>query len=495
MSSLPEEHWRETEKLARRVPKDKLTEWLLFSGYFPEPYVLPPCFGVHSFPVKPKQYSLRATEFRPPQSSLISITYPKSWLADRIFSIIDPIIYHDIILDLVENYDQTLNLLFAPDQRIYSYSFPIAVSSSSSWGLSKLRAGRSIYEFLEMAENDLVAEAHKYKVVLIIDIKNFYPSIYTHLLAHALHHPLSEKKYTDLSLFGNRLDCLFQYANSRKTNGLPIGPIVSDLASEILLAWVDSCISTTLSNSRIAFEAVRFKDDYRVLCSSNDDAEKVLRIIRKELMKQNLFINEEKTHILDLPQGLYRKWTREYEEVSLKKVDDITFKVFQRTYLKLLDIDSQYPGSGMINKFLAELVDKNYKLKTAFTNMETIKASSLLLLLRTRFPKALPQGLGILELLLDNTNYRIAKQIEVEIANVIDDNEDFLYDSIWSYYFLKKRNASVPIVKELIKNPLFASIYKDRQEFFKSGVTDGIELYIPIQSNNMKLVESLDVFP
>ena len=44
-----------------------------------------------------------------------------------------------------------------------------------------------IYEFLEMAENDLVAEAYNYKYILKTDIKNFYPSIYTHSIAWALH--------------------------------------------------------------------------------------------------------------------------------------------------------------------------------------------------------------------------------------------------------------------------------------------------------------------
>jgi hypothetical protein len=495
MSSLPEEHWRETEKLARRVSKDKLTEWLLFSGYFPEPYVLPPCFEVQNFPLQSSKFSFNPGNNKPTSSKLISISFPKSSIADRNFSIIDPIIYHDIIFDLVANYDQILNLLFAQDQRIFSYSFPIAVSSSNDWGLSKLRAGRSIYEFLEMAENDLVAEAHKYKVVLIIDIKNFYPSIYTHLLAHALHNPLSERDYQNYSLFGNRLDCYFQYANSRKTNGIPIGPIVSDLASEILLAWVDTCISTTLSTHGITFEAVRFKDDYRVLCSSNDEAEKVLRIVRKELMKQNLFVNEEKTHIENLPGGLYRKWTREYEAVTLRNVNPITFKIFQRTYLKLLDIDKDHPGTGMINKFLAELVDDHYRLKLKFTDKETIKAASLLLLLRNSFPRALPQVLGILELLLEEVNRTIKDEINSEVLGIFRDEEDYLYDSIWSYYFLVKQNARLPKVCDLLTNNLFLSVHKNSQNFFTDGLINGMCLFKPINPNDKKLVQYLDVFP
>ena len=62
-----------------------------------------------------------------------------------------------------------------------------------------------IYEFLEMAENDLVADAHRFNYFIETDIKNFYPAIYTHSLAWALHEkqPARDDKFV-FDLLGNK---------------------------------------------------------------------------------------------------------------------------------------------------------------------------------------------------------------------------------------------------------------------------------------------------
>src|SRR5690606_40387637 len=67
----------------------------------------------------------------------------------------------------------------------------------------------------------------------------FYPSVYTHSLAWAIHGKRTirnggkGKNRRDMKFVGNRLDKLFQMANDGCTNGLPIGPAVSDIVSEI----------------------------------------------------------------------------------------------------------------------------------------------------------------------------------------------------------------------------------------------------------------------
>ena len=57
-----------------------------------------------------------------------------------------------------------------------------------------------IYEWIEMAEKDMVAEAHKYNFIIRADITNFYNSVYTHSIGWALHG--REKAFAD------RLCCL-----------------------------------------------------------------------------------------------------------------------------------------------------------------------------------------------------------------------------------------------------------------------------------------------
>lgn len=43
-----EQHFRETERLVRRIAPGNIARWLLNDGYFPEPYVLPPSFRVQN---------------------------------------------------------------------------------------------------------------------------------------------------------------------------------------------------------------------------------------------------------------------------------------------------------------------------------------------------------------------------------------------------------------------------------------------------------------
>jgi hypothetical protein len=57
-------------------------------------------------------------------------------------------------------------------------------------------------------------------------------------------------------------------------------------------------VNTSEELKNINFLAVRFKDDYRILCNSEADAEKILKTLGKNLLVYNLSINENKTSIV-----------------------------------------------------------------------------------------------------------------------------------------------------------------------------------------------------
>jgi hypothetical protein len=46
MSRNPKEHFQRTKELAQALDKEDVYRWLITKGYFPEAYVLPPCFEV-----------------------------------------------------------------------------------------------------------------------------------------------------------------------------------------------------------------------------------------------------------------------------------------------------------------------------------------------------------------------------------------------------------------------------------------------------------------
>ena len=104
--NLVEKHFRKTEKLSRAVSSDKIAEWLLNDGYYPEQYVFPPNFKTSNFKLLSNPYSKVITghknkkgKFSPKLETkeILNITYPKNKLTDKIFGIYHPQNYNDII--------------------------------------------------------------------------------------------------------------------------------------------------------------------------------------------------------------------------------------------------------------------------------------------------------------------------------------------------------------------------------------------------------------
>ncbi|MEI2645785.1 MAG: hypothetical protein V9G64_08075 [Candidatus Competibacter sp.] len=95
-------HRAETRELAKSLRKAQVYHWLIVEGYFPENYVLPPCFSVIKRPSRPKVFykiikKKKITEYKPDISECIKVHFPKSELTDRVFGIIDPYMSHNDI--------------------------------------------------------------------------------------------------------------------------------------------------------------------------------------------------------------------------------------------------------------------------------------------------------------------------------------------------------------------------------------------------------------
>lgn len=509
--NLPQIHTSETERLIKKVSKKKIAKWLLEEGYYPEQYILPPCFKVQKFDLQNKPFFKIADniadhlKFNPEICQLVNISYPKTELTDRTFGIIDPKIYHDMVWYLVKDWDIILKTLFNPQNKIYSYSFPLPITSKSEGDLGNLRAGRMIYEFLEMAEKDLVAEAYNYKFILKTDIKNFYPSIYTHSISWAIHTKELIRKGGNRNKFnefvGLILDKLFQKSNDGCTNGIAIGPAISDLIAEIILSSVDIECSKLIDEKEIDFIGVRYKDDYRFLCKSKQDATIIIKILQKQMALFNLTLNENKTQISDLPEGLYREWTVDYQPFSLRYKKKISYKQFEYSFRGTLKVDKKYEGTGVTDRFLSELYSKKYNLKFKFQEKKLLKVISQLLMLKERRNKSLPQILGIIELMLNQigkqsiTFRKISSIINKLCTEKLKNIEENLYDLLWLIYFIKSNKLSEIVLPKRINSVLIKSLKINNVEFFKP-IPDYINLFQTIKKsrNDGLLLKQLSVF-
>jgi hypothetical protein len=495
----PAKHSQNTERLARSLQPKDIYNWLMTVGYFPESYVLPPCFYVGKHPTYGKYFTPNTRKYKPKIAQLCELHFPKSDLTDRTFSIIDPEIHNDIAFELANNWDQVLDILFHPQKWIYSYSFPIPVDGSNLGSLSKLRSGRMIYEYIEMAENDLVEEAYRYKYLIRTDIKNFYPSVYTHSIAWAFHTKslirTGNNRYDDTFL-GNRLDKLFQSSNDGCTNGLSIGPAVSDLISEAILSAIDLEVSQTVKELDIL--AVRFKDDYRFLCKSKNDCKIVIKSLQKQLKEYNLLLNEDKTGIYELPEGLFREWVSKYHQIRPPKGKNLDFKEFKELYLGVLRIDKENPGTGVIDRFISDILNKKYKPIIPVDTPTLNKTISLLLLLGERRVKTFPKILGVIEAMMiqsnnSNSKYLIEKHLNLLLQELRKNWEENKYLISWTLYFLKSNSLRVSI-RQKFNHPVVESIKSNKSRIFTS--CSDFKLYRRISTTQKagSLSYHLDVF-
>lgn len=463
MPTKPERHFRQTAALAKKLKPREVYDWLQTAGFFPESYVLPPCFAVTKHRVFGRPLVAHTKKsYSPPVKELLVIQFPKSDWTDRTFGMIAPDLHADMAILVAKNWKAIVNALFPTQTCVFSYSFPIPVDRRSPGSVGPLRAGRMIYEWIEMAERDLAAEAFRFRCLFTADVKNCYPSIYTHSIPWALHGKSSARKRRyDFTLAGNRLDKLFQNANDGCTNGIPIGPAISDLAAELVLAGVDLHFSKALKKNNLASSVlvVRFKDDYRLLAKRSEDGRTALKLLQSSLRAFRLELNEDKTEPRLLPDGLFRPWVSQYHAANPSPSRRYRYRRFREVYLSVVTIDRANPGTGVIDRFLADLVGKNRTLRLALKPREINQALSLLLMLPTLRAKVMPKVLAIVEAILKShptpaTKKTIGRHIGEWYGELMDRQSDNVYQLAWLGYFMTSNGLASFLPKSKPTDPI-----------------------------------------
>jgi len=499
MGKDPTDHFKQTERLAVALKRRSVYEWIVTKGYYPESYVLPPCFQVVKHPHFGKVYFPNLKKkFKFAQ--YLEVPFPKTELIDRTFRIIDPELHSDIAYIIARNWKTILKCLFDQKNKVCSYSFPIPLSAENPGEIGKLRSGRMIYEYIEMAENDIASIAYNYKCLIKTDIANFYPSVYTHSIPWAIHGKKTIRKKrnrTDFRFFGNRLDKLIQCANDDCTVGIPIGPVVSDLISEIILAKVDKQLSKHINEK---FFVARFKDDYRILAKSESDGKHLLKIFQSILKEYKLELNISKTEFFKLPDGLFRNWVSQYHSVNPRPRAMYSYKRFKEVYLSVITIDRQNPGTGVIDRFLADIATSKDGLRV-FINKRTLpKLISLLIMLADLRTKAFPKVLAIIDSVLitplgKEHSDDIAKYL-VDLLGTLSENEsgnEYLISWIW--YFLRANRFEKKITfKTKYRDEVVRSSYSSRSAIFKKCKDFILFRGIRSTAKDINLLSHLDVF-
>ena len=267
--------------------------------------------------------------------------------------------------------------------------------------------------------------------------------------------------------------------------------------SQIVLSAVDRRFSQSLGNEVIV---VRFKDDYRILARTQEIGRTAIKKLQAALREYRLELNEEKTSCHVLPDGLFREWASKYHAANPRSKAHYDFKRFQEVYLSVLAIDRTHPGTGVIDRFLADIVDRRHRLRVSLSPRSVWRVVSLLLLLARLRPKALPKVLAILEAIIKNSALRFdAEALGRHLGEYLDElakreNEN-IYAIAWICYFIRANGLERHLKRRYrFADPIARATYTSR--FTRSSASTDFKVFRGVKKSatQVSLLEHLDVF-
>ncbi len=146
------------------------------------------------------------------------------------------------------------------------------------------------------------------------DISWFYPTIYTHTIAWALHEKKAVKKNKSLDLLGNKLDFDIRNCKHGQTTGILIGPDTSHIIAEIVSCGIDLLLLKELGS----IKGYRYYDDVYFYFTNREEAEKGLKTLQYILTDFQLSINEEKTDITKFPSTFDENWVTQISSYKFR---------------------------------------------------------------------------------------------------------------------------------------------------------------------------------
>ena len=183
----------------------------------------------------------------------------------------------------------------------------------------------NIYQFFEDYRYQRAEK--KYNHLFKFDISKCFDSIYTHSIAWAVLglDVVKENVNSSKKTFSGKFDKFIQYANYGETNGILIGPEFSRIFAEIILQKIDKTIEEKLKENgcylKVHYELYRYVDDYFLFCDDAVLKDEILKILKHELKKYKLSVNNAK-----------------YEEYNKPIITEITI-----AKNKIIDLFSENP--------------------------------------------------------------------------------------------------------------------------------------------------------
>jgi hypothetical protein len=329
----------------------------------------------------------------------------------RPLQLIHPVVYVSLVKAITKekNWEQIKSRFreFESNKKIQCHSIPVV---SEDEKLSDNAA--VVSQWYQGIEQRSIELSLKFEYVLFTDMTNCYGSIYTHIIAWAIHgKQIAKDKRNDCSYIGNSIDQHVQSMSYGQTNGIPIGSTLMDFIAEIVLGYVDLELSNKIKNENINdYQIIRFRDDYRIFTNNPQEAELIAKLLTEVLISIGMKLNVQKTMISNNVIGDSIKPDKLYW-ISEKRGDKELYE-----HLLLIHILSEkHPNSGS----LAKALNKYYKHRIhKLTELSSIRPLiSILIDIMYKNPRTYQIIPAILSKLLSFLDYK--KESKAIISDIL----------------------------------------------------------------------------
>jgi len=190
--------------------------------------------------------------------------------------------------EVKESVHKTGEVHLAPDS-----AEPAIAKLVSYFAYEKFNLLNKFYE-----SREFIRLEKKFELLRHLDISKCFYSIYTHSIAWSTKGKEFAKNNTKAYSFESSFDSLMQRSNYNETNGIVVGPEFSRIFAEIILQDVDRTIQETLLKDGLAeglhYSIRRYVDDYSIFSNTDQTVDKIDQLLRTELSKYKLYINDSK---------------------------------------------------------------------------------------------------------------------------------------------------------------------------------------------------------
>lgn len=170
------------------------------------------------------------------------------------------------------------------------------------------------WEAFQQYCRDLVS-TKEYRYVVLADIADFYPRIYSHPLENALQQCTTKANHV------SAIKKMINKWNFSISYGIPVGPAASRLLAELVLDDVDRGL---LSEGALH---CRYVDDFRIFCKTEREAHEMLALLANTLFENHgLTLQQHKTRILPI-EDFNEYYLQREESQELNSLTDKFYKI------------------------------------------------------------------------------------------------------------------------------------------------------------------------